>query len=352
MNDFIKFFLMLFFISCTHNSLKEGNGKITKYSFSDFKSKKVNSILIDSISDYLEFPGRTYLADTLLIILDWKSETPIHIIDIQNDKYFGGYGKKGNGPGELTSPFNITSFENNFLLLTDAMQKKNVIYNLDSLIINNNHLFEKKFNPNGSVGFVEYYDNNFFYIDEANTQNKRLYKINGDNKFSEIEGFGKIPTLISKSETDFVKAQAAEVIMKSRNEKFVLAYKLSPRIEIFDYEKNKWKTSLSPKDFEINYKVNNIEGFEVMALSEKTLNAYIDIDLSDNFIYALFSEDELFKESMPSSNTIYVYDYNGKPVKKFKLDKKISYLNVYKDSIIYGIHNDIKAELIKFDIKK
>lgn len=285
-----------------------------------------------------------------MMILDWKSKYPIHILDLKKEKYIGNYGKKGRGPGEVIQPWGFTNIDKNRFIVNDVAQKKIIGYDIDSLIKRNNYNFEKKIDKKSFISFIEFYKKSLFYLDETNF-NHRVFKKDFNNDSSSSVGYGIIPTLIDESESDNVKAHASSVLMKSNNGNFVFAYKFSPRIDIFNYNKNTWKSIVSPKNFKVQYRSDFEEGMSFFAVTNKTLNSYLDIALTEKYIYTLFSEDKSLDNVISKGHDIYVYDYQGKPIKKFKLDKDISFFNVKNDSIIYAINYDITPKLLKFNIK-
>ena len=139
--------------------------------------------------------------------------------------------------------------------------------------------------------------------------------------------------------------------MKSKNGIFVFAYKLSPRIEVFNIHDNTWITLVSPRDFKINYSATaNEDGHKSFRHTKETLASYLDIVVTDKYIYTLFCEQKYIKKTMSNTNNIYVFDFDGNPVKKYVTDKPISFLEVKNDSIIYGLTYDIFPDIVKFEI--
>lgn len=336
--------LTLFCLSCNNDNL-------IRYVESDFKSEhKLSAINHAIISDSLVSPGRFLILDDYLLILDRKANKPIHVIDVLNEQYIGNYGMKGQGPGEMAAAWSMSKIDSSNFLVSDIGLRKILKFEIDSLLTNQKPIYEQEINQNSISTFVSLYDDNLFYIDSYNAK-YRLFKTALNKEETVEDGYGSVPVLIEPYEADNVKAEAAEVYMKRHNNFFVFVYKFVPRIDIFNYKDNSWKSIVSPKDFEIIYKSVSEGNEQFFAVGEETLNAYIDLALTDKYIYALFSEDEILDYSYSQGNKIYVFDYEGNPIKKFVLDNDVSCFDVKNDSEIYGLKIDVLPKILKYNLK-
>ncbi len=346
------FLVLIFscFASCnnTEDSPSKNESKYTDTSFK--KVEKLTSKKLDSISNHLIYPGQILAHNNHLFIIDRKSKGPIHAIDIQKEQYIGAFGKKGQGPGEISAAWSLSKIDDSSFLLSDVGLKKVMGYKIESLFDKHLPYFEQKINQSSIATYTKLHNNEIFFVDDYNSKNRLFKSKLGDDK-SKIIGYGDIPKLTKIDELDNVKAEAASAYMKYNNGYFVFAYKLTPRIDIFDYQNNQWKTIISPKEFKPLYKSIKEGDNNFFAITDETLNAYLDIALTDKYIYALFSEEEVLKDVYSHGNTIYVFDYQGNPIKKYLLDKEVSFFDVKQDSTLYGLRVDVLPELLKFNLK-
>ncbi len=337
---------MLF--SC--NTADNNDATATFYKDTQFIQEHLSSVKIDSISEHLKSPTHVYLLDDYLIIFENKSDKILHLFNLKNKKYQGAYIDKGQGPGEVAFPWSLSKEGNKEFILYDAQLRKILGYQIDSLINNDSFFLEQKFNQSGATNFVTTFDDTYFFTDESNFNNS-IYSIGINTESSQINGYGKPPVLVSASDSDAIKATAASTFMAAKNGTFVLAYRLSPRIEIFNYKNNEWKTIISPENFEIDYTVASEEGETFFAVNKNTRLAYLDVVLTDKYIYALYGKNKLLESMYGKGRTIYVYDYDGNPIKKLVLDKDIVFFDVKNDESIYALSVDLYPEILNFKIK-
>lgn len=327
----------------------EVKGDMLSYTDEDFKiEENLSSEVIQSISDSLIQPGRISIVDEYLLISDFKAGKPLHILNLKNQNHLGSYGVKGQGPGEVATPWSFSELTSKKFTLVDIVQKKILEYDIDTLLRFNRPVYEQKLNQNGFTQFAKVYGDTIFF-DDGYKLNYRLYK----SKFydvkntSSINGYGEIPIIVDAEISDIVKRDMTMAHMKSKNGFFVFVYMYCPRIEIFDYGKKQWKTIISPKNFVPEFNKSVQKGFTV---TKKTVYAYPDIALTDKYIYALYSEKRIMDHVYPKSNSIYVFDFEGNPIKKYNLDKDISFFSVKNDSTIYATNVETNPELVVFSL--
>lgn len=340
---FLIFNILVLNISCK----RETNIKQDKTSNvildQNFLSKQnLKSITLENISDSLLFTTLPYIKDDYLFISEKKSDHLLHSISIPNDNYLGKYLNSGSGPGEGLIAW--TLYENQGLLgVYDDKQKKLIEFEVDSS--NNEMKFKNEYRLPSSIisGRAYHFDNQIYYLSHYDNQ---IYAMQStDLKGQNIKGYGQLPTVDKKEfnvERDKNLVNVYNAILDHNKGTFVIGYQFMPILKIFNSKNNKWITINGPDDY-----VPTLE-----TIYKQIFYSYVKI--TDKYIYALYDGRDNVKEGpeRQNSNLIYIFDHQGKPVKKLILDKGIFSFAIYKDSYLYGLRlNEIgEFKLIKAKI--
>lgn len=79
-------------------------------------------------------------------------------------------------------------------------------------------------------------------------------------------------------------------------------------------------------------------------------HGFLSISVNEKYIYALHS-GEKYSQSIDGSNKIYVFDWDGNPIKELNLDRTVSIISVSPDnSKIIAYFDDGKANLISYKL--
>ncbi|MBA7556081.1 hypothetical protein ES705_48779 [subsurface metagenome] len=110
-----------------------------------------------------------------------------------------------------------------------------------------------------------------------------------------------------------------------------MTYRYTDVIEIFDVKKKTCKTIKGPEGFDVEFDVRNFPGYYFMGKNEKTRKAFVSGTVSDNYIYILYSGCLRDEENWSYGQSIYIYDWEGNPVKKIILDRSVYTIGVSED---------------------
>ncbi|MFC3560508.1 BF3164 family lipoprotein [Pedobacter jamesrossensis] len=131
------------------------------------------------------------------------------------------------------------------------------------------------------------------------------------------------------------------LFLRPNREKAVLAGRYSDNIEIFDLVK-KSKLSISgPENFEPDFKpaTDSISNDYKISFTKKSKIANTGGFVTEKYIYLLYAGIEFLNvDWIGHSDVIHVFDWNGKPIERIKLDKKVKSIAVSKDDkILYTV---------------
>jgi hypothetical protein len=127
------------------------------------------------------------------------------------------------------------------------------------------------------------------------------------------------------SEMAWKMANMGTLFLDKTNSKVVLAKKHFDEIEIYDLKNQKTAISKGPEKLSpILKQISNPSG-DFIESNQTMRRAYLmSGQLTDQFIYLLYSDSFEMTEGNDLGNTIHVFNYDGKPIRKMTLSQKIS----------------------------
>lgn len=319
---YLSLFIVIIVLGCdsTEDSILSFKEEITPI-------KKFPEEISLDFKKFIDYPEGTILKisenDSGFYMLDIKARNNhlIHFYSKKENDFTRELIRQGNGPFESFAPYSI-DFKTNKILLSDFEMRK--IIEIDLLN------FEK-----GSTELkldtyyeqIKYYDNSTYIATSSSPSNKKFYFINkkiGD--LHETKGeFINIPTGIELNQIpDFFQSSSG---VNLKLNKVVNAYRWMDIIEIFDIKKGKSKYIKSPRNIE-NKLVRGINGELSLERGGEAKECFVDIAYTDDYIYGLFSGNEDNTSGAYLSNIIYVFDWNGNPIKQLNLDRKVMSISV------------------------
>lgn len=132
-------------------------------------------------------------------------------------------------------------------------------------------------------------------------------------------------------------AQEGFLFLKPAGEKMALAARFSDRIEIFDLATKTSKLIKGPENFDFAFEPFQTAGIDVSVRTNKTRFAFSNGAVTDRFIYLLYSGKQHETDRPNENDTIYVYSWDGQPVKIIKLDRPVMSFTVSgDDTVVYA----------------
>jgi hypothetical protein len=294
---------------------------------------------------YLKYPDRIIKNDSLFFILDRHApEYYVHAFSFPQLKYQFSMCRRGSGPNDFISIYDI-QLENDTLFVFSGVNGV-VLYKIDTSN-ENNHIRIGKISITQNYGILtrgKKWKNRLFFSSYGNVNCERIIEIDAiTGEF--IATFGNYAVAAKdKNTSPFILQQAWSSFLDVKNDLLVTVTQLGEVIDIFNL-----KDSIQQKTLK---GVNKDPVFNIVdnryAIPEGILGFY-DVKIGEKRIYAVFDGTKLKEREETSSGfkdgckNIYIFDFNGRPVKKINLDRTI--MNVFideKNEIIYAldIHDD------------
>jgi hypothetical protein len=274
-------------------------------------------------SDSIGNPVDLICVGKYLILLDnhpIKGRGKIQVFDKRSLKFISSSGYYGSGPGELTSPIGLNNIPNDSTKFSiyDLALKRLTIYEIKNGEVKVNNMITLK---HGLPYFPVVIDTLIFSLD-FNLEDSRISVYNMEGNY--IKSIGKLLPGLKKGVPARIHTHASQGRLRATPDgRFLVVVAVySDIIDIYDREGNLIKRFHGPLNVTPIYNVVTNNGVPIMAVDiEKAIWGYINVSLTENFIYARFT-GEKFKERA-DGKYIHVYDYNGKFLKCFKFDRNV-----------------------------
>jgi hypothetical protein len=275
--------------------------------------------------------------DSILIINEVFEQQIFKYFNVNNGNLGANFINRGKGPNELIFPGLMCALDDSIFSTYEANKKQLVYFNVYDIIANF-HQFEKVTNTNLSdlVIFQSYPINDSLVIFTGMFEDGKycLYNSKSENTiitvdFPDDENHQK--------ENNYIKSMAhqGEIAIKPNKQKFVFVCRHG-YFDICSVSQNELLLENRKLYYLSDYKVI---GENVVAHSAKSAYAFHSVEVTDNYIYMIYSgrtKDEFGSEYI-AGNNILVYDWNGNPVVNFKTDRYLHRMTLDRNNlIIYG----------------
>ncbi|MCC8146221.1 MAG: TolB-like 6-bladed beta-propeller domain-containing protein [Bacteroidales bacterium] len=283
----------------------------------------------------------------LVFLNDFRGDSLIHIYDMEKNQVLDKLIPVGNGPNELISPLEI-SFEDSDLIVLSRQTSDVYSIPLDSLSYGNEKMSLKFKVPLQSEHLLPLKDS--LYLTTGYFE-KRYALL--DNKGNIINTFGEYPAYWSKEKdlSSRIKGMfhQSELAKHPQKDRFV-SYS-SHILEIYDYSTDVHQPALIKNILLSKYSYNFVDNGTMLSTDKKpdVERGITALATSPDCIYIVYNpnKDQNLKEDFQ----IQIIDWDGNPLKAFKLDKKITCLTIdEKENKAYAIIEDPDDSLITFDL--
>jgi hypothetical protein len=294
-----------------------------------FKDFPVNTKLVLEKYQLLNkaFTNRLFAKENFLYLtnLEESGENLIFVFDTLQGKIVNQVFNRGTKKYQGIVPLSSGITNDGILWFHDLMLSRIVFHlpNENGAEINVQNLRQVKLqNQYSTVQLID--SNTAIGTGSQHTPNK-LVKINlqtGEEEFL-MGQFKNKPNHLS--EMGWKMANMGTLFLNQTNDKVVLAKKHFDEIEIFDLKNQKTIISKGPEKLNPNLKqISNPSG-DFIESNQTMRRAYLmSGQLTDQYIYLLYSDSFEMTEGNDLGSTIHIFNYDGKPMRKITLSKKIS----------------------------
>lgn len=262
--------------------------------------------------------ARMFVHNNLLIMKNYANP-PFRLFKLPQLMQIKELGTLGEGPEEFRDPKFIPTSDPSFLcyLMNGNSLKISKMENDGSYKLCDYQPFiEAKLNKGTFLDAVHIGGNEFYYVDQSKT-GKSIFRINKENDSIQINEVFNL-ALNPKLKSPF--AYIGEFAINAKKDRMAYAYKYFKILKFMDLKANAVKTiNFEKETFEENtlYRLNGLDA---------NVTHYWDVCARNKYVYFLYSGRtpyDVTKEHQKKNFYIFVeqYDWNGNPIRKFKLDQ-------------------------------
>lgn len=135
--------------------------------------------------------------------------------------------------------------------------------------------------------------------------------------------------------------------------KVALACRYTDQVDFIDLAAQQCRTVRGPENYPAAFNTMNVGGKDIFERTEDTRFAFTGGAASDKFIYLLYSgnhEVEGAGNLNSTGKTIYVYDWEGRPVRKYTTSSSISCIAVTPDDSLLYAYDSETENIVKTKI--
>ena len=322
------------------------------------KEAEIRGTIMPIKENLLGHPMELINIDSLLIIVEFGSDTWLNIISSKTGRQINTCLTLGKGPTDVQYLKQISVYNNTkFFDIYDSQTRKLHTYYIDSI------LNDREITPIKTSSF-EFAANKFFDILKYKS-NFISTGIIWDGKYAILDSAGNTVNVCSNYPADpkhphvdydiLGMAYQGTLKTKPNGKRMVWAGYSSDMFEIYEIEDHQLNII---KNYCYDLPIYEEErggmgGFSASPLSNSK-RAFNDMDVTEKYIYTLYSgrsREECDIETAIKGNTILIFDWDGNPIKNLKLDRLINRFTVSSDNkFIYAIAETPYPVIVKYPI--
>jgi len=335
----------------------QGHDSFTPPVFPETKQVTVTPLLNDFLFD---LPNQIEDMGDYLVIMGYRENRFLHIFKKISGAYVKSFATLGRGPGEMVGGPSIRMSEDKSKLF--AYQRSSNVYwtyNVEN-IVNDNQVQPVKAEK-VTIFLDEGERHPGTITDYLAWKDKRLFMRNRLHRFEVQDTLGNTLYLYDKyPEVPFEQASDsshfhnsylhAVLALKPDMSRFVVASYIGCIMEIFTVDSSGKIEKEIEKRFHPPFFTAIPPSFTNFFVSGKTIKGIQDLSVTDEFIYAKYDGSIYYKDQPERSrrNVIAVFDWSGKPIRRYILDWKKFY-NFFVDdqqNRCYLIGEDADDEIL------
>lgn len=347
--------ILLFFTNCSNQKTENSNIKI----FNE-KSipKTINIVGKKHFLEEIKNPIKIFIKNNMLIIGEsrriYAELPPIHILDAKSMQYLTPKAKLGFGPGEVSdvSGIDLGHNENTFWVYS-AMEKRFSEFAMDDTASLSNNQIKQA--GDFFMAMAMTWSSDSTVMCRLVNDPHQFVEFNIDGR--RLANYGKWKDhLIREDMTNYMMSDLHLGSFKGSqtNNIYASAGYYRDRIEILNRKSGNIIVTDGPFNYVPKFKiVTNIGSSGKLIVDIEEPVAYLDIDVSDNYIFGLYSgkTEKQKREESEIANDVYVFDLDGNIKSKLQLNISIRALAVdEKSKKIFGITTDEDPGIAVFDL--
>lgn len=305
------------------------------------------------LSDSLGLPTSIIFNSEKLFILDSSpvnDDNHIRVFDPNTSKFITSFGKSGSGPGEYEGLWSISQkiTNKNILILYDLIGLRITALNINS--INNIFIDTILTFKEGTPLSPAWLNDSTIISNGGSLKRGRYAEYCIDGSLKKYVGQilpGKKPETPTPIHSE---ASIGKLKVTPDGKHIVLVSLNSDYLDIFDDTGNLVKRVEGPKGLDPQYKIKSINGEPKLSYADvHIILCYIDVTVTNNRIFALYSGEEL--QGATGGSIIHVFDIDGTFVKTYTVKEKLGGICIDSHrNLLYGIQNEPLPDIVVYEL--
>jgi len=334
----VVFFTLSFFIACSNNVIKKPVNAIEFKKFPVVQTlKEYDFIKIDTIKPF----GLMLYKDTILLIRNSPNKAKYHFttLNLKTHSFLTNYIESGYKTGQSLG-FLSSGIMANYIWVFDLNKQEVIFSSLDSR--SGKTIEIKESGLPLSYYSVQMIDDTTLIGSGDYDSDYKLAKYNLAKSTVQEQLVPYNYEGTKETAREDKMAYESFLFLKPTGNKCVLACRYADQIEVVDLDSRKSKLIKGPEGFEPDVMVMvGSDGKKLSARNADTRFAFVNGKVTDKYIYLLYSGNKEDSGHFNYGKYIYVYDWNGTPVKKIELKDYISDFVVTKDDNFIYTYNPV-----------
>lgn len=355
LNNYNRFLILALFIFCI-GCKKNERDKVVLHenitTFSEFP-EEIN-ISFEEIYEYKSgTPKALKLVDSTLIIFNSTKKIESFFYNYNlNDGYLSkGYLKKGRGPNEALGASCFGIMGNKFWVY-DVTLKRLVLIDKTNATSANVSSVETYSIKEGLYQLALIDSTHFLVSGKIDSK----YKFQKENFSEEIlHEFGEFGHIPEDMPLDALKdAYHSFFFLNPYSNKLAVSYLYTDVLEIYDLKNtSNNKAVQGPSIIDIDFEIGRRQYYNYMEKNEEIRKTFLAGSVTENYIYLAYSGISYAeKENIDYCKSVFVYDWDGNPIKKINLDRRIMGLAISEDDKTMYSYNPDTGFIVKAEIGK
>ena len=348
MNKILFFILIALISSCKHKQFNDSDF----FSTQDFvETQRLTGKEVKFDKPLLR-PVRIDLVDSTLVFQNINTDKHFQKYNINTRKLINYCIKFGSGPEEMLYPKGIQIIDS-IIWICDVSRRKMYAYQKYDFCNNPSPKSIQTINFSEQFNQVKWLDDTFVStVLSPNKQRLSFYQMDG----SLLKSSGNFPEFGEKlTQIETIESFLCNISVSPQNGRICLSYNRTDLIEFYDSSGEFIKRIHGPDHFfplVVEEKKGN--GVGIRSIDGKTRDAYFSPVVTKDHIFLLYSGrffDSKNMDGLYLVNQILVFDWNGKPLKRYLLDVAIFWFTLdEKQNKIYGLTDSPDYRVFEFQL--
>ena len=338
----------LFFFSCSQKSVEEQSDLGFEKSISLNNGERL------SLSDEINRSSDMIIINDKMVIADKDDEYYFKVFNILEEKFEGDLGKIGEGPCEIGFPTYLQAVPNNYDDI-GLVLKSNFGYQEMSLVS-----FDKSEESNCNNGIEKIAFDFMNYVKVADSlfigtgifQKKYAsFKI-GEQSYEELAiNYPYLSAEMKSVPNSIPMSQQGKFRIKPGGKSILFTHSSNPFFDILEIENNNITLKFRMEGEAPDFKGSDSPSGMSAVMTDENIYGFISSSTTDDFIYLLYSGKTRVQGNENYADEIWVYDWDGNPIKKFLLDQEVNQIAVSpNDEFLISYHDDGKPNLTRYKL--